>query len=54
MGNIVSTNYSNIPEPDDGQGEPSQHPYFAIRGVDIFDDENGLNKNSCILYLRFL
>lgn len=46
MSNIVGTNYSNISEPDDSQGEPSQHPYVAIRGVDIFDDENGLNKKS--------
>jgi len=45
MGNIVGTNYSNISEPE-GEGEPSQHPYFAIRGVDIFDDENGLDKKS--------
>ena len=45
MGNIVGIDYSNIPTPE-GEGEPAQHPYVAIRGVDIFDDENGLYKKS--------
>lgn len=38
---ILGINYSNLGMPDSSFGEPSQHPYIAIRSVDIFDGLNG-------------
>ena len=38
MSEIIGIDYSNLP-PLDGLGEPSQHPFVAIRGIDLFAEE---------------